>query len=52
MHPTNRAERRQQRNRIVTYRRSIRMNYYIHWPEQIWGQYSKGVMLPNILRQR
>ena len=38
-HPTNRAERRHQRNRIISHRRRIRIN--CNWEEQIWSKFSK-----------
>jgi hypothetical protein len=40
-HPLNRAERRQERQRIINYRRFVRVNGYSRWPEQAWSAYSK-----------
>lgn len=41
-HPTNRAERRHERQRIVNHRRFIRINGSAYpWPEQIWGRYAE-----------
>lgn len=41
-HPSNRAERRHERRRIIAYRRCIRAKSQGNpRPEQIWAQYSK-----------
>jgi hypothetical protein len=42
MHPTNRAERRFQREFVILHRRDIRINGNARdWPEQNWSHYSK-----------
>lgn len=41
-HPSNRAERRHERLRIIAHRRFIRISSSsLRWPDQMWGQYSK-----------
>jgi hypothetical protein len=41
-HPETRAERRHQRQRIISHRRFIRVNGSAYpWPEQLWQQYAK-----------
>jgi len=41
-HPRTRAERRHQRQRIINYRKFIRVNGCSYpWPDQIWSQYAK-----------
>ena len=41
-HPSNRAERRHERQRIINHRKFIRVNGYARgWPEQVWGKYAE-----------
>jgi len=41
-HPSNRAERRHERLRIIAHRRFVRVNAgRCSWPDQLWAQYSK-----------
>jgi hypothetical protein len=41
-HPSNRAERRHERQRVIHHRKFIRVNGSARsWPEQVWGQYAK-----------